>query len=69
MFCCFKLCIYVRACAHECRCSHSPEISLELEPPRECWDLNSGHLQELSMSLAAEPALHPSSPHPLYFHC
>jgi hypothetical protein len=29
------------------------------EPPRGCWDLNSGPLEEQSVLLTAEPSLQP----------
>jgi hypothetical protein len=37
----------------------SDPITDGLEPPCGCWELNSGHLEEQSVLLTAEPSLQP----------
>ena len=41
----------------------SDPITDGLEPPCGCWELNSGHLEEQSVLLTAEPSLQPLTKH------
>ena len=45
------------ACTHACQKRASDLITDGCEPPCDCWELNSGPLEEQPMLLTAEPSL------------
>ena len=57
-----------RVCGVGCVCKYgayqgqkraSDPVTDDCEPPRVCWELNSGPLEEQSALLTAEPSLQP----------
>jgi hypothetical protein len=63
----FFLIIYLLYIGVHCSClqAHQKKASDPItdgcEPPCDCWELNSGPLEELSVLLTAEPSLQPET--------
>jgi hypothetical protein len=55
----FYICEYTVAIFRHQKRASKP-IAGGCEPPRGCWDLNSGALEEQSVPLTAEPSLQPA---------
>ena len=47
------------ACTPACQKRPSDPITDGCEPPRGCWEVNSGPLEEQSVLLTTEPSLQP----------